>query len=154
VAEIELLDRVIATPALLAHAESVFKCSPLKRAKLRGLRRNAAPVLGNIGTSDAMCLRSYLSTVRPLAHGGGCVVDGMCFAARTPTRLTPVGTDLLGSGMLREVEAGWPSAVTADLTTEEIDLTDAEIRERMSGNLCRCAAYANIVPAIREVARQ
>jgi xanthine dehydrogenase YagT iron-sulfur-binding subunit len=57
-------------------------------------------------------------------------------------------------GMLRETEAGWPSAVTADLTTEQIDLTDAEIRERMSGNLCRCAAYANIVPAIAAVARR
>jgi xanthine dehydrogenase YagT iron-sulfur-binding subunit len=33
-------------------------------------------------------------------------------------------------------------------------LTDEEIRERMSGNLCRCGAYANIVPAIREVSQQ
>jgi len=56
--------------------------------------------------------------------------------------------------MLREVEAGWPSAVSADLTAEHITLDDEEIRERMSGNLCRCAAYANIVPAIREVAQQ
>lgn len=55
--------------------------------------------------------------------------------------------------MLREAEAGWPSAVTADLTAETITLTDDEIRERMSGNLCRCGAYANIVPAIAEVAR-
>ncbi len=57
-------------------------------------------------------------------------------------------------GMLREVEAGWPSWVSADLTAEHITLTDEEIRERMSGNLCRCAAYANIVPAIRQVAQQ
>ena len=57
-------------------------------------------------------------------------------------------------GMLREAEAGWPSAVSADLTSEHTTLTDAEIRERMSGNLCRCAAYANIVPAIREVVQQ
>ncbi|HEX5157495.1 MAG TPA: 2Fe-2S iron-sulfur cluster-binding protein [Ktedonobacterales bacterium] len=56
-------------------------------------------------------------------------------------------------GMLREVEAGWPSAVTADLTVESAPLSDEEIRERMSGNLCRCGAYANIVPAIAEVAR-
>jgi xanthine dehydrogenase YagT iron-sulfur-binding subunit len=55
-------------------------------------------------------------------------------------------------GMLREAAAGWPSAVSADLTAEHITLDDDEIRERMSGNLCRCAAYANIVPAIREVA--
>jgi len=57
-------------------------------------------------------------------------------------------------GMLREVEAGWPSAVSSDLTAEKIILTDDEIRERMSGNLCRCAAYANIVQAIAEVVRK
>src|SRR6266699_3216801 len=57
-------------------------------------------------------------------------------------------------GMLREVEAGWPSAVSADLTADHITLDDDEIRERMSGNLCRCAAYANIVPAIKEVVQQ
>jgi xanthine dehydrogenase YagT iron-sulfur-binding subunit len=54
-------------------------------------------------------------------------------------------------GMLREAEAGWPSAVTADLSADHITLTEDEIRERMSGNLCRCGAYANIVPAIAEV---
>ncbi|CAN5248172.1 aldehyde dehydrogenase iron-sulfur subunit [soil metagenome] len=54
-------------------------------------------------------------------------------------------------GMLEEVTAGWPSHVTGDLNVEEIVLDDDEIRERMSGNLCRCGAYANIVPAIREV---
>jgi len=54
-------------------------------------------------------------------------------------------------GMLREAEAGWPSAVSADLNADHVTLDDDEIRERMSGNLCRCAAYANIVPAIAEV---
>jgi xanthine dehydrogenase YagT iron-sulfur-binding subunit len=54
-------------------------------------------------------------------------------------------------GMLREVEAGWPSAVSGDLNAERVTLSDDEIRERMSGNLCRCAAYANIVPAIAEL---
>src|SRR5258708_5844097 len=57
-------------------------------------------------------------------------------------------------GMLREVEAGWPSAVSADLSADQVTLTDEEIRERMSGNLCRCAAYANIVPAIRHDVQQ
>jgi xanthine dehydrogenase YagT iron-sulfur-binding subunit len=56
--------------------------------------------------------------------------------------------------MLREVEAGWPSVITADLTAGDVTLDEDEIRERMSGNLCRCAAYANIVPAIAEVAQQ
>lgn len=56
--------------------------------------------------------------------------------------------------MLQEAAAGWPSVVTADLTAAEITLDAKEIRERMSGNLCRCAAYANIVPAIEEAASQ
>ena len=53
-------------------------------------------------------------------------------------------------GMLDEVKKGWPSHVSAELGDPEF--TDAEIRERMSGNLCRCSAYPNIVDAIREVA--
>jgi xanthine dehydrogenase YagT iron-sulfur-binding subunit len=55
-------------------------------------------------------------------------------------------------GMLAEAEAGWPSHVTEDLCAP-IELDEAEIRERMSGNLCRCGAYVNIVSAIREVGR-
>lgn len=53
--------------------------------------------------------------------------------------------------MLDEVARGWPSAVTDDLDAPP-ELTDAEIRERMAGNLCRCAAYPHIVAAIRETA--
>jgi len=56
-------------------------------------------------------------------------------------------------GMLAEVEAGWPSAVTPDLSAARPELDEREIRERMSGNLCRCGAYANIVPAIADAAR-
>jgi xanthine dehydrogenase YagT iron-sulfur-binding subunit len=55
-------------------------------------------------------------------------------------------------GMLAEAKAGMPSVVTADLT-KAAALDGAEIRERMSGNLCRCSAYPNIVAAISEVAR-
>jgi len=54
--------------------------------------------------------------------------------------------------MLAEAKAGWPSHATADVTASPIALTDDEIRERMSGNICRCAAYPNIVAAIRAVA--
>src|SRR5215472_2267501 len=54
-------------------------------------------------------------------------------------------------GMLREAEAGWPSVVTADVAAEEVELSAGEIRERMSGNLCRCGAYVNIVAAIEQV---
>jgi xanthine dehydrogenase YagT iron-sulfur-binding subunit len=50
-------------------------------------------------------------------------------------------------GVLQEAKRGWPSHVTADLTSDP-ELTEAEIAERMSGNLCRCGAYMNIVPAV------
>ncbi|HVV08369.1 2Fe-2S iron-sulfur cluster-binding protein [Amycolatopsis sp.] len=53
-------------------------------------------------------------------------------------------------GMLEEAAEGWPSAVTEDLAGEVV-LDRKEIRERMSGNLCRCGAYAGIVDAIAEV---
>jgi len=56
-------------------------------------------------------------------------------------------------GMIAEAGEGWPSAVTGDIADGAPVLDDDEIRERMSGNLCRCGAYANIVPAIAEVAR-
>ena len=56
------------------------------------------------------------------------------------------------AGMLEESRAGMPSFVTADLAEAHIPLTDDEIRERMSGNICRCAAYPNIVAAIKQAA--
>jgi xanthine dehydrogenase YagT iron-sulfur-binding subunit len=54
-------------------------------------------------------------------------------------------------GMLAESRQGMPSYVTEDLTKQP-ELTDVEIRERMSGNICRCAAYPNIVAAIKQAA--
>jgi len=53
--------------------------------------------------------------------------------------------------VLEEIKAGVPSHVTADLTAAP-QATPEEIRERMSGNICRCGAYSNIVDAIAEVA--
>jgi xanthine dehydrogenase YagT iron-sulfur-binding subunit len=52
--------------------------------------------------------------------------------------------------MLGEIKAGVPSHVTSDLT-EQPQLTGPELRERMSGNICRCGAYSNIFDAITEV---
>lgn len=55
------------------------------------------------------------------------------------------------AGMLDEIKAGIPSHVSVDLNARP-EVTALEIRERMSGNICRCAAYPNIVDAISEVA--
>jgi xanthine dehydrogenase YagT iron-sulfur-binding subunit len=54
--------------------------------------------------------------------------------------------------MIDEAKAGWPSAASADVRApfSLADLSRAEIRERMSGNLCRCACYPNIVDAVAE----
>ena len=51
-------------------------------------------------------------------------------------------------GMAAECRRGVPSAITNDLSAEDIELTNDEIRERMSGNLCRCGAYNGIVEAL------
>ena len=53
-------------------------------------------------------------------------------------------------GMLTEHQKGWPSHATLNVAAASIPLSDAEIRERMSGNLCRCAAYPNILAAIKD----
>ena len=55
------------------------------------------------------------------------------------------------TAMLAEIEAGWPSHVTEDVAGPS-EATIEEISERMSGNLCRCAAYPNIIDAILDVA--
>jgi xanthine dehydrogenase YagT iron-sulfur-binding subunit len=56
--------------------------------------------------------------------------------------------------LLAEARAGVPSVVTGQVTPgESIPLSDAEIRERMAGNICRCGAYPNIVAAVRDVSK-
>jgi xanthine dehydrogenase YagT iron-sulfur-binding subunit len=55
-------------------------------------------------------------------------------------------------GMLAEVALGWPSHATVDVASPKVELTDGEIRERMSGNICRCSAYPMILSAIRHIA--
>jgi xanthine dehydrogenase YagT iron-sulfur-binding subunit len=61
------------------------------------------------------------------------------------------GQIVSANGMLGEVRAGWPSHVS-DALEGPVELTDTEISERMSGNICRCAAYTGINAAIREAA--
>ena len=114
---------------------------------LDGRRVNSCLVLavtvgdGEVTTSDGLAAdgephplhRSFVE--RDAFQCGYCTPGQVCSAA----------------GMIAEARAGWPSHVTEDLTAE-VDLTDAEIRERLSGNLCRCAAYAHIVPAVAAVA--
>ena len=64
------------------------------------------------------------------------------------------GQIMSAAAMIDEAKAGWPSAATTDVRRPFTiaDLSTAEIRERMAGNLCRCACYPNIVDAIAQVA--
>jgi xanthine dehydrogenase YagT iron-sulfur-binding subunit len=66
------------------------------------------------------------------------------------------GQIMSGVAMIDEAKKGWPSAATTDLSKRitVADLSELEIRERMSGNLCRCACNPNIVGAIAEATRR
>ncbi|CAN5436043.1 aldehyde dehydrogenase iron-sulfur subunit [soil metagenome] len=100
-----------------------------------------------------------------IMHDGAAVttIEGL----GTPTKLHPMqaafvkhdgfqcgyctpGQICSAVGALAEIKLGIPSHVTEDLNGP-VHATDAELRERMSGNICRCGAYSNIVEAIVEV---
>lgn len=58
------------------------------------------------------------------------------------------------TAMLRELASGMPSYVTGDLAAEQAVLSREEVRERMSGNLCRCGAHNGIIDAIMQIAAE
>jgi xanthine dehydrogenase YagT iron-sulfur-binding subunit len=96
-----------------------------------------------------------LVTVEGLADGDGLHPMQQAFVQHDAFQCgycTP-GQICSAVALLDEAGRGWPSAVTSDVAAESVRLDDDEIRERMSGNLCRCAAYVNIVAAIREQAQ-
>ena len=100
-------------------------------------------------------VRGEVTTIEGLADGEDAAPDagGVRRARRVPVRLLHAGPDLLGRrdarrGCARAGRARSPPTCAASRRS-----TTREIRERMSGNLCRCGAYANIVPAIAEAAR-
>ena len=66
------------------------------------------------------------------------------------------GQIMSGIALLKEARSGWPSAATPDVTRpfSYDQLSEVEIRERMSGNLCRCACYPNIVDSIASAAKE
>lgn len=95
-----------------------------------------------------------VTTIEGLADGEALHPVQEAFLARDAYQCgycTP-GQICSAVGALDEAAAGWPSAVTADVRAPEIQLDADEIRERMSGNLCRCGAYVNIVDAVADAA--
>jgi xanthine dehydrogenase YagT iron-sulfur-binding subunit len=117
---------------------------------VNGRRINACLTLAAMHEGDE------ITTIEGLARGDELHPMQAAFITRDGFQCgycTP-GQICSAIGMLSEVEAGWPSHATADLLAATTSLSDAEIRERMSGNICRCAAYPNIVAAIRDVAKE
>jgi xanthine dehydrogenase YagT iron-sulfur-binding subunit len=104
-----------------------------------------------------MAANADVTTVEGLSDDGALHAVQQAFVARDAFQCgycTP-GQLCSAVGMLAEAGAGWPSAVTAAATTRvtgAAGLDVDEVRERMSGNLCRCGAYPNIVAAILDVA--
>ncbi len=100
------------------------------------------------------CAGAEIVTIEGLASGGELhplqrsflVHDALQCGYCTPGQICSA------LAMLGEVEAGWPSAVSAGIDATPATLDGDEIRERMSGNLCRCGAYTHIVAAIAAVA--
>jgi xanthine dehydrogenase YagT iron-sulfur-binding subunit len=94
---------------------------------------------------------SEIVTVEGLAENGSLHPLQTAFVERDAFQCgycTP-GQLCSAVGMLDEAAAGWPSYVSRDLAAPSLDAQ--EIRERMSGNICRCGAYPNIVAAIEDV---
>ena len=95
---------------------------------------------------------AQITTVEGLAQGGMLHALQQAFIEHDAFQCgycTP-GQICSAIGMAAELERGVPSALTENLLLEEIDLSTDEIRERMSGNLCRCGAYNGIVDAVRQ----
>ena len=114
---------------------------------IEGRRINSCLTLAVMHEGDAITTIEGLGTPDRLHPMQKAFVehDGFQCGYCTP------GQIMASVAVLEEIRAGIPSNVTGDLSGA-IALSDEEIRERMSGNICRCSAYPNIIAAIREVA--
>jgi len=112
-----------------------------------GRRINACLTLAVMHQGSAITTIEGLGTPRELHPMQAAFVkhDGYQCGYCTPGQICSA------VAVLDEIKAGVPSHVTADLTARPV-VSPAELRERMSGNICRCGAYSNIVDAITEVA--
>ena len=112
-----------------------------------GRRINSCLTLAVMHAGDRITTIEGLGTPRSMhaMQTAFCKHDGFQCGYCTPGQICSA------VGMLGEIKAGVPSHVTADLTRSP-QVTPEELRERMSGNICRCGAYSNIAEAITEVA--
>ena len=114
---------------------------------VNGVRINSCLSLAVMHDGDAVTTIEGIGTVGKLApiQQAFLTEDAFQCGYCTPGQICSA------LGKLQEVADNWPSQETTDLTGK-INFTDAELRERMSGNICRCSAYPQIVAAIRSVA--
>ena len=98
---------------------------------------DSVTTIEGLGTPDALHPMQAAFVKHDGYQCGYCTPGQICSAVAT----------------LAEIKAGIPSHVTVDLNAPTV-ATNAEMRERMSGNICRCGAYSNIVEAMTEVAEQ
>lgn len=113
---------------------------------LNGRRVNSCLTLAVMHDGDEITTIEGLGTPEALDPLQDAFVrnDGFQCGYCTP------GQIMSATAMLQEADAGWPSYISRSLEADP-DLTDNEIAERMSGNLCRCSAYPRIRQAIAEV---
>lgn len=102
--------------------------------------------------------RRFITTIEGVANGSKLHPLQAAFIEHDSFQCgfcTP-GQIMSGVALLKEARSGWPSAATPDVTRpfSYDQLSEAEIRERMSGNLCRCACYPNIVDSIASAAKE
>jgi xanthine dehydrogenase YagT iron-sulfur-binding subunit len=100
----------------------------------------------------------FITTIEGVANGSKLHSLQAAFIERDGFQCgfcTP-GQIMSGVALLKEARSGWPSAATPDVTRpfSYDQLSEVEIRERMSGNLCRCACYPNIVDSIASAAKE
>ena len=115
--------------------------------RVNGRRINSCLTLAVMHEGDAITTIEGLGTPEHLHPLQQAFIkhDGYQCGYCTP------GQIVSAAAVLDEIKAGIPSHVSADLNAEP-EAVAAELRERMSGNICRCGAYSNIVEAITEVA--
>jgi xanthine dehydrogenase YagT iron-sulfur-binding subunit len=101
----------------------------------------AATVTGEVTTADGLADGDEPHPVQQAFIDHDAFQCGYC----TPGQICSA------VGVLAELAAGWPSHASTDLTASP-EPSRAEISERMAGNLCRCGAYRNIVPAVQQAA--
>jgi xanthine dehydrogenase YagT iron-sulfur-binding subunit len=114
---------------------------------VNGVRINSCLTLAVMHDGDSVTTIEGLGTPNDLHPMQAAFIkhDGFQCGYCTPGQICSA------VAVLGEIKADIPSHVTADLTVTA-QTTDAELRERMSGNICRCGAYSNILEAMREVA--